>query len=476
LIEGWICVLRRSAINKNTAGEIMASNPTQNTMNTIKHIFYKIRSVTLLGIDTIYKFLLFGDFFRVAFRSIMLRYIRKTKIKQQKTLNLLKEKPNITVLFFMQHPSVWKYDVLYKKMSASNYFKPIVVICPYNVHLYYSKREYMNVMKQSEEYAKNKEYNYISAYDMARGKWIDVRKMFDPDIVFFTKPYKDTRPEYYIYKFRDKITCYVPYGTELLNTTLQLTSNLPLHNLLYHYFVETECNRNLIENNSLIKGQNVTVVSSLGSECLMDKTYIPNDVWKAQNKRKKRIIWSPHHTIDYMFNFSNFLFYCEKMLSLAKKYEDKIQFAFKPHPVLKFKLIGIWGQQKTDEYYNRWQEMPNTQIADSDYNDLFLTSDAMIHDSVSFMFEYIHTVKPVCFTVKNKEVQKQFNILGEKCFDIHYHAYNEQDIEKFIQNVVLDGNDIIYNERKIFFNEYLYPKDGIMPSEKIYKILENKTR
>ena len=430
----------------------------------------------LSKIDAVYKFILFGDFFRVIFPCVMLRYIRKTRIKQQCTLNSLKDKSSITVIFLMQNTAVWKYDLLYKKMAKSKYFKPVVVICPYNVHLYYSRAECMNVMKQTEEYGKIKGYNYISAYDTVQKKWIDVRKTIKPDIVFFTKPYKDTNSKYYIYKFRDKITCYIPYGTELLNTTLRLTCNLPLHNLLYHYFVETEYNKNIIKNNSLIKGRNVMVVSSLGSECLMDRTYFPKDVWKIQNKRKKRIIWSPHHTIDYMFNFSSFLLYCETMLLFAEKYKSEIQFAFKPHPVLKFRLINIWGKQKTDEYYNRWQEMSNTQIAEGDYNDLFLTSDAMIHDSVSFTVEYLHTCKPVLFLVRRENIINEWTDFGLQAFNQHYHANNEQEIENFINQVILAGNDSKALDRKAFFNEYLYPQDGIMPSEKILKILENEAK
>ena len=78
--------------------------------------------------------------------------------------------------------------------------------------------------------------------------------------------------------------------------------------------------------------------------------------------------------------------YAADMVELAKKYQDSIQFAFKPHPVLKFRLINIWGEQKTEEYYKLWETMPNTQLETGDYIDLFLTSDALGFLSVPFIW------------------------------------------------------------------------------------------
>jgi hypothetical protein len=428
---------------------------------------------TVSFLDSIYKLLIFGDLWRVAFPFVMKRYVRKSRRLQQKTVAELKNKKQITVAFFLQTPTTWKYDKIYRRMEQSERFLPVVVACPYNMHLNYSKTECLNVLQKTEEFAAAQGYNYISAFDHEQNKWLNVRKKINPDIVFFTKPYKDTLPDYYIYKFRDKITCYSGYGICNVNI-YRLNYNLPLNNLLYHFFVESDLHLKIAQQYSDVKGENALITGSPAAEPLIDG-HAPKDVWKPQNKEKKRIIWAPHHTIDYLFNFSNFLIYCDFMLALAKKYEDSIQFVFKPHPVLKFKLINLWGEAKTNEYYEKWRNLPNTQIEEGYYIDLFLSSDAMIHDCASFTSEYLHTLKPVCFTVREEEnVRRQWNPFGMQAFELHYHAYNEQDIENFIENVVLGGNDTKATDRKTFFENYLYPKDGIMPSEKIFKILENE--
>ena len=427
-------------------------------------------------VDSVYKLLIFGDLLRVAFPSQMKRYMRSTQKMQQQTLEQLKGKSAITVAFFLQTPSTWKYDALYRKLQQSERFKPTVVICPYNVHLSYSKAECLRVMRQTAEFARSKGYRYISAYDERKRRWLDVRRTLNPDVVFFTKPYKDTHPSYYIYRFRHKITCYIPYGVHILQNRCEENYNLPLHNLVAHFFLETELNVAPAQEYSLRKGENVSVAGNLGMEQLMSKSYAPKDVWKPQPAGKKRIIWAPHHTINYLFNSSNFLAYCNFMLEMAKKYEDNAQFAFKPHPVLKFRLLNLWGKEKTDAYYLRWAAGANTQLEDGYYDDLFLTSDAMIHDSITFTAEYLYTKKPALFTVRDRHMENCWSAFGDKAFNLHYHAHSAQEVEDFIRQVALGGSDPKAPAREAFYAEYLYPKDGIMPSEKIYTLLEEETK
>ena len=247
---------------------------------------------------------------------------------------------------------------------------------------------------------------------------------------------------------------------------------LPFHSLLWKLLVETEFQKHYAEQYEHSKGDNVEVVGALAEEKLMQSDYIAKDVWKPQVKKKKRIIWAPHHTVDYLFNFSNFLNYCDDMLRLAEKYKDDIQIAFKPHPVLKFKLINLWGLEKTEDYYNSWAKLENGQIEQGDYIDLFKTSDAMIHDSGSFTVEYLYTQKPVLFQIRDNKVKDEFNSFGQLCLEQHYLAYSIEETEQFIKEVVIAGKDPKKAEREKFYTQYLYPADGIMPSEKIFNILK----
>lgn len=436
--------------------------------NWKKYITEKVGGVSV--IDTLYKSIIFHDFFIASVPLFQKWYVKSIRNRQRKTIERLKAKKNIKVLFFLQTPSVWKYDCLYRLLEKSEYFEPVVVISPFNVHLIYDRQECLRVMRVTENFVREQGYNYISSYDFSQHKWLNVKKLLQPDVVFFTKPYKDTLPQYHIYNYPDCLTLYVPYGINCMNLWKN-NYGLPFDNLLWKLLVETDFQKQYAHDYQLCKGDNVEVVGAIALEKLINQDYHPKDVWKHQEKKKKRIIWAPHHTIDYLFNFSNFLEYAQIMLELAVQYRDQIQVAFKPHPVLKFKLINLWGKEKTEEYYQQWVELENGQLVEGEYMDLFATSDAMIHDSGSFTVEYLYTQKPVLFQVKHNDVANQWNTFGLKCFDCHYHGFSREDLTHFIQEVVINGNDTLKSQRKQLYNDYLYPKDGILPSQKIYQLL-----
>lgn len=435
----------------------------------------KEKIVQFVGIsfwDSLYKAITFRDFFIAAFPACMRKRVQSVRQSQLRKIERLHQQGKARVLFFLQTPSVWKYDALYRQLEKSEYFEPIVAVSPYNVHLNYDKEECFRVMRQTEEFAKSQKYNYVSAYNWETHKWVDIKKLYKPDIVFFTKPYKDTLPAYHIYNFSDTLTLYVPYS---FNNSRMYHNNygLPFYALLWKHLLETDSHKQCAKLYSKCHGDNADVVGALVMEKLMCPKYTPKNVWKEQEKKKKRIIWAPHHTIDYLFNSSNFLGYCDDMLRLAEKYHDQIQIAFKPHPVLKFKLINVWGIERTEEYYQRWADLSNGQLEQGDYIDLFKTSDAMVHDSISFMAEYLYAQKPVLFQIRDEKVKEEFNSFGQMCLDQHYLAYSIEETEKFIREVVIAGKDPKKEQREKFYKDYLYPKDGVMPSEKIFNILKN---
>lgn len=422
--------------------------------------------------DSVYKAFTFRDLFIAASPACMNRRVQKVRSAQAKKIVQLQKQGKARVLFFLQTPSVWKYDALYWKLEESECFEPLVVVSPYNVHINYDKDECFRVMRQTEEFAQSQKYNYVSTYNLDTHKWLNIKKLYQPDIVFFTKPYKDTLPQYHIYNFEEALTLYLPYGINCINL-FHNTYGLSFQALLWKFLVETEFQKHYAEIYEKSHGDNVEIVGALAEEKLMQEEYEAKDVWKPQEKKKKRIIWAPHHTVDYLFNFSNFLNYCEDMLRLAEEYKDEVQFAFKPHPVLKFKLINLWGLEKTEAYYRRWEELENGQIEQGDYIDLFKTSDAMIHDCASFTVEYLYAQKPVLFQIRDEKVKDEFNTFGQMCLDQHYLAYSIEETEKFIREVVIAGKDPKKAEREQFYKQYLYPKDGIMPSDKIFEILKN---
>lgn len=374
-------------------------------------------------------------------------------------------KESINVIFFAMNISMWKYDNLYNLMQKDNRFKPVIVSA---MRMNESKEERILDQQKMKEYFLKVGYNFIEGYQVETDSWYDVSGI-NPTLIFYTQPYEKMVYRQYDYsKFPNSLISYVPYSFEVINA--EWVYNQIFHNVAWKIFYPTKFQLELSKRFTLIKGQNGVVTGYPMADLFLDSERKVSNIWKISDPCVKRIIWAPHHSIipKGLLDFSTFLSIAEDMLQLAIKYKDHLQFAFKPHPVLLTNLYkhSDWGVVKTDAYYAQWAKMPNTILADEEYVDLFLSSDAMIHDSASFSVEYHYTKKPVMYLTK-KDHQISLNEFGKLAFDIHYKGTSIKDIESFIEEVVISGADPMRNEREQFFQEYLIPPNGKSASQNI---------
>ena len=151
------------------------------------------------------------------------------------------------------------------------------------------------------------------------------------------------------------------------------------------------------------------------------------------------------------------------MLELARKHRDDLQIAFKPHPRLLSELYRHpdWGKEKADEYYRQWSEGYNTQLETGGCIDLFMTSDAMVHDSGSFAVEYHYTLKPVMYVTHDLDaLLATQSELGKATYKIHHIGHDMSEVESFVNDVVIGGHDDLRSWREWFYTEYLLPPGG----------------
>ena len=412
-----------------------------------------------------------ADLIRSRVPAISRWYIRRFRQSQLDAARRLRDKDCIDVAFFLTIPGMWKSDYLFRAMRDNPRYHPYVVIYPYSQYKGFSDKEIETTLRRTERFVAEKGFEYVIPYDKKRHKWQDVKKSLNPDVVVFSDPYKDCLPRYFIYHFRDRLTCYVPYSLTILRLYRENYGIMSI-NLMGLFCLETSMHRELALKYMRNGAENAVVTGYPGTEVFLDPSYKPKDPWKPQPVVKKRIIWAPHHSIDDEVSISTFLIYYDDMLKLAEKYADRVQFAFKPHQLLKFKLQHIWGAERTERYYRRWDELGNGQLEEASYVNLFLTSDAMIHDSASFTTEYLYTHKPVMYLVRNERQSDVLSPFGQLVFDVHYHGHSIEEIEQFINGAVLGGEDPKAAERQEVFDKYLQPVDGMMPSERIIYEIE----
>lgn len=388
---------------------------------------------------------------------------------QQVYIRILRHKKQINVVFFAMTLPMWRYQHLYELMKQNPRFNVKIVIAPCCAYSLTQQQKDVNLL---QKYFDECGIEYVLGCT-SDGKYLDIRKILNPHILFYPQPYGEFyRKELLFSSFYDRLLCYCPYAFWSSNGTWSY--NQPLHQTAWKLFYSTELHKRDAEIYSLRKSKNVEVVGYPTADDFLRGDFI--DPWKSQDIKKKRVIWAPHFSISdggYLYQ-SNFLILADQMLNIAKRYSDSIQFVFKPHPRLFTELCHHeeWGEEKAVAYYQLWDSMENTQIETGPFIDLFMTSDAMIHDCGSFSVEYHYTENPVMYVAQNfKEQIMEKNELGKLAMYQHYVGKTIEDIVSFIDNVIIGGNDPMKLGRKQFKDEYLVPPNGKSVAENMMDIL-----
>ena len=382
---------------------------------------------------------------------------RATERCHARLVERLKGKHPVSVVFMAIDLAYWRYQHLYELMAADERFDVHIVLSPC-----LERQHKEQDMERLRQYFRHHDIAFID-YDFQQ-KPFDIRGQLNPDIIFFAQPYEHLLcREHDCLNFYDRLTCYMPYA--FWTSTGKLSYNLHFHNRAWRLYYSTELHRKEAQQVADNRGRNVRVVGYANADDYLCGHY-DEKVWKQVNdgRQRKRIIWAPHFSIieknSALPPRSNFLWMAPLMLTIAQKYADRLQIAFKPHPSLLTQLYQHpdWGQQRTDEYYRQWQTMDNTQLEAGAYTDLFMTSDAMIHDSGSFVVEYLYAHRPVMFISKNlKPILDTQSEFGRKAYEQSYIGQTEADICQFIDHVVLANEDPMHAQRQQFFENYLLP-------------------
>lgn len=401
------------------------------------------------------------------------RKIKQVRENQTGIVKDLKENNNIKIAFFLLNVDTWKLDSLYWSFQNHPRFEPIVIICPFiGKGDDFMKSE----LKKGIDYCTLKKYNHFEAYNELKAK--DVKSIIKPDIVFFTNPNRLTFDALLIDNYLNKLTCYVPYSFRI-DTLYEYEFNSRMVNLTWLNFYESNIHRKLAKKYADNRGENVIVTGFPfldGYKNNNNKN--ENGVWKTFNKNIKRIIWAPHWTIKGFQNtgldWSCFLEYHQLILDLAREFKDEIQFALKPHPFLKKILAdeSLWGIEKTNKYFDEWRRLDNCQYINGDYIELFKESDALIHDSGSFMTEYLALNKPVAYTISENSIDDRFNEFGQKVLKGHELINSKNELRGFILDLLNNEDKLKGKREEIIIENNLQSSELI--SNKIVEIINNK--
>lgn len=429
--------------------------------------------------SSLYKFIkeIYLRFFKPVLNFPRKQYLRskvnKIYKEQEKSLNLVRKKNKVTVAFFFLIADSWKYDSLYNEFKKHPVFEPVVVVCPI---INNGEEHTIKELKKSEKFCIQKGYKYLLGYSIEERRPIDIKSILQPDIVFFSNPNIFTSKEYLIDNYLTSLTCYVPY-TFQVDSLYDYRFNNKMANACWRVFYETDIHKRYARKYALNKGENVIVTGHPFLNIFRNKN--GDDPWKnIDTKNRKKIIWGPHWTVkggqESGLNFSCFLEYADYFFELAQEFEDQVQFAFKPHPLLKYTLFQekLWGKEKTEKYYNSWDQGVNTQLLEGEFVQLFKYSDGLIHDSSAFLAEYHLLNKPSAYTIFNEEVFNTLNEFGINSLKVHTQIKSKIDLRRFIINII-EEVDEMKEQRNTFVDNFYYENQSTA-SENIVEYIKGQ--
>lgn len=379
----------------------------------------------------------------------------------------IRKKGSANVIFFASSLGMWRYQDLYEKLNQDKRFNCMIIL---RAFVNYSEGEKQKNIDALVRYFDERGINYINGHDNIdeANRWITDN---DPDIMFYPQPY-DTLFGNALdsYHYHDKLLCYYPYGLYTLKNRNFL--NYQYQNFCWKLFLQSKYHIEDARKYMINKGKNAVLVGEPNSDAYFSNNHI--DRWKPQKRKKKRVIWAPHFTVfpDILLHRDSFLWMHQVILDFAEEYKDEVQVAFKPHPRLKTELYlhPDWGKEKTDEYFRKWEIMDNLQFEDGEFIDLFCTSDLMIHDSGSFIADYMYTGKPVIFTSRSKkDAYDGLNEFGRKCMDLHYHAHDADQAKNILASLLFGDADSLKSERIKFRDSELNIHPGKSVADVTYE-------
>ena len=275
----------------------------------------------------------------------------------------------------------------------------------------------------------------LDGWDMQTGTYCDHTDRFD--IIYFADPYDAMASEVHSIQYavtRDVLPVYVNYGYDVGYYTMYARMKGPELNLVWKYFTETVFSQEDCRRLQVIRGKNAVLTGYAKMDALA--AYPAN-----QRKKEKKILITPHHTINIEeLPLSCFRTYCDLLLQLPEMFPDT-GFVFRPHPLLFFRMVdaGIWTQEQVNSYQEKLKRVGIEYSDGGDHLHLFAECDAIINDCGSFTLEWLFTGKPGCFVLNEDLKEEHLTTQMKKAITRYRIARRPEDILRFISDVTADS-------------------------------------
>lgn len=370
------------------------------------------------------------------------------------------QKRKLKVVFLNSEPSKWVYQFLYEEFSNNPHFEVQVLTTVRKVFLKkkYNFCEWEKQAKNNYQFFKNQHMNVAYAFDIEQKKFKALSK-FNPDIIFYEQPWDLPAEHTLINTSKYAINFYCSYGAGITNGRNEYSE--PFYRDVYTYFLDNQQIKDILLEHGFSE-KSLLVCGHPKLDAYLKPVNETHSIWKTKNK--KHVIWAPHHSFykESTLNFGTFDWNYQFIYHFAHLHPE-IEFIVKPHPELKRQIVRnkLMTANEMAEYFTMWENLPNAQLYETgNYFDIFRTSDLLITDCNSFLYEYLPTKRPVIQLINNNAVSH--NSFGQKIISGYYKATNYEELENTINRILFNEEDPLLPIReKVLAENLIQPKNGV---------------
>lgn len=355
----------------------------------------------------------------------------------------------LRVIFLLSEPSKWKCQRVYDAMLKSSFYDPFVAPTAMDFGFLDASCQPAKV-RHCVDFFRRKGVRVLEAAS-SEAKTVSLN-VFRPDIVIYQQPGGIAVNQSPLAVSRYALTFYVPYYMPAYPFPhAQVSSRF--HRTLFGNFLEgkdwVDCFRETVP------------FLWMGSRMYVGGCPLREDISAAleQETKENLVIYAPHWSIPGVAPrghcYSTFLVTGRPILEFARRHPE-IHWVFKPHPVLKDKLIqsGLWSEREVEGYFKEWGQIG--EVCDSgDYVRLFARSRAMITDCLSFLSEYLVTNRPL---IRLEPVDECWEMKppAKRKLDGMYRVRDVSELEDVLRRVVVGGEDYMSEKRSVVVRDLGY--------------------
>jgi hypothetical protein len=345
----------------------------------------------------------------------------------------------IRVVFLVHHATSWlATNPVLEYLTNDSRFEVIAISLPHIKLMAFSHELCGEDEIHKMLVAQNIKHIRISESEVSHA--LRIVKAIKPDVIFRQTPWSHDLPSSLdAESLSFTRICYIPYGY-MTAAIEDKQFNQDFHQRCWRIFCPDEAHFKLAEKYCLINGINCVVTGYPKFDYLTDK---PTQKWpinfKNEGSNNFKLIWAPHYSfMDNWLKFGAFDQTSATILNLART-NSNLQIVMRPHPAFLEYIDEAETGSEIEQFINEWNQLPNTFISrEADYAPLFVASDALLTDGLSFLSEYQLFDKPLVFFERDDSIG--FNSAGKNLLSGLYRLQKPEQIEPLL-NKLMQGEE-----------------------------------